>query len=387
MKIGLLTFHFVPNYGASLQCYALWRHLMDKGHEAYVIDYRPLRFLYLVYRNCVFKPGIARKLVRLPGTIKRREGFIRDRWRERIRRQQRMLEWTQNHVALTPARYHTRTSLASLCDTFDVLIAGSDQIWDLSNTNGRDPAYFLDFADNTTVRLVTYGASAGSLETFGRDAEIMAALVKRHHRVSVRDQHTQALAAREFGLTCPQVVDPTWFLDFAPLCGARLVDEDYLLVNGEFRSNDPLRRARRMADEMNLKLVSVGPPDPVADISFSSARQEEWLSLHAHARYVVTNLYHGAIFAIQFGKPFTALSYPNRWRKISHLLAETGLTSRLHLLPDALEEPVSHWIHPGTEDVKKGRELMTPRVAQAKHFLEEALAPVPGEETGGVHEA
>ena len=39
-KVGILTFQNTLNYGAALQCYALYRTLRELGHEPMVIDYR-----------------------------------------------------------------------------------------------------------------------------------------------------------------------------------------------------------------------------------------------------------------------------------------------------------------------------------------------------------
>ena len=41
-RAGILTFHSADNYGAVLQTYALSRAIRALGHEAEVIDYRPL---------------------------------------------------------------------------------------------------------------------------------------------------------------------------------------------------------------------------------------------------------------------------------------------------------------------------------------------------------
>lgn len=41
MKIGILTFHAVPNFGAALQAFALQSFLQSEGHEPFIIDYRP----------------------------------------------------------------------------------------------------------------------------------------------------------------------------------------------------------------------------------------------------------------------------------------------------------------------------------------------------------
>ncbi len=41
MKIGLITHHWVPNFGANLQALATTLHLESLGHEVVLIDYRP----------------------------------------------------------------------------------------------------------------------------------------------------------------------------------------------------------------------------------------------------------------------------------------------------------------------------------------------------------
>lgn len=49
MRIGILTLHDSPNYGAVLQAYAMRAYLTGLGHEAFVIDRRrdagPLEFV------------------------------------------------------------------------------------------------------------------------------------------------------------------------------------------------------------------------------------------------------------------------------------------------------------------------------------------------------
>ena len=44
MKLGILTFHSVDNYGAVLQAFALQMYLKTLGHDVEIIDYRPSYF-------------------------------------------------------------------------------------------------------------------------------------------------------------------------------------------------------------------------------------------------------------------------------------------------------------------------------------------------------
>ena len=42
MKVGIITIHNSPNYGASLQSYALYRYIANQGVDCEIIDlHRP----------------------------------------------------------------------------------------------------------------------------------------------------------------------------------------------------------------------------------------------------------------------------------------------------------------------------------------------------------
>lgn len=50
MKVGILTFHFVNNFGGALQVFALKQACEECGAEAHVVDYRQwfIRFTDMV---------------------------------------------------------------------------------------------------------------------------------------------------------------------------------------------------------------------------------------------------------------------------------------------------------------------------------------------------
>ena len=59
MKIGIITIHNSPNYGACLQSFALYKYLKQQGHDVEIIDlHRPVAFKdyvpskkYVAYRR------------------------------------------------------------------------------------------------------------------------------------------------------------------------------------------------------------------------------------------------------------------------------------------------------------------------------------------------
>ena len=49
-KIGIITIHNSPNYGASLQSYALYKYIELSGNEVEIIDlHRPIANLSLIH--------------------------------------------------------------------------------------------------------------------------------------------------------------------------------------------------------------------------------------------------------------------------------------------------------------------------------------------------
>ena len=51
MKIGVLTHHWVPNFGANLQAYAVVKAFEDRGHDVFIINFRPASLEQLYSRT------------------------------------------------------------------------------------------------------------------------------------------------------------------------------------------------------------------------------------------------------------------------------------------------------------------------------------------------
>ena len=51
-RVGIVTIHDSPNYGGSLQAYALYKYIKDKGAECEIIDIRrPVHNDYIYERH------------------------------------------------------------------------------------------------------------------------------------------------------------------------------------------------------------------------------------------------------------------------------------------------------------------------------------------------
>lgn len=151
MKIGILTFHRAINFGAVLQCYALYRSLSDMGHTVEVIDYRPAyieKYRKPFYWNDFKKQGLLRKLktlLSIPLVY----------WKKR----------TSAKVFDTFINQNLKTSkvVKKVQDIpyFDIIFFGSDQIWSPRICEGIDPMYYGQLPKGKT-KIVSYAASLGT---------------------------------------------------------------------------------------------------------------------------------------------------------------------------------------------------------------------------------
>lgn len=53
-------------------------------------------------------------------------------------------EFTKNYLKLTDKTYYTFEELKMNPPCADIIIAGSDQIWNPLFPNGKDPSYYID---------------------------------------------------------------------------------------------------------------------------------------------------------------------------------------------------------------------------------------------------
>lgn len=148
MRIGILTLQGATNYGAVLQVLALREYLVRCGHEVDVIDYFTPE-VYGFYDYHVFsKPVSARSIV--SKTLRRRRNEREFKAFEAFR---------QEHLSFS-ARCETRDDFRTVCESYDAIICGSDQVWNPKANGGHNEEYYLGALDGSRVRKVAYAQAS-----------------------------------------------------------------------------------------------------------------------------------------------------------------------------------------------------------------------------------
>lgn len=304
MKIGILTYHHVVNYGAVLQAYALSRYLRNLGHTVETIDYRPVKALE-AYHKALYENNPLE--------------------RENRARAARIEEFIKKYIPLSPEPFSTRDGFAKLKGRYDVVITGSDEVWNINSFRGFDPSYFLDFAEGS--RKISYAASFGYTTTTGEHREAIARYLKDFEAIAVRDTPSGRIVQEEGGCSWEKVLDPTLLLDSYEDLAVRPKDRGYILV---YHNPSPEDAAfiRRFAEREGKPLIAMAYPMEGAENRLSLS-PEEWIGHFAAADYVFNGFFHGVAFSIIHRKPFSAFAKRDKIIKVSDLLGNIHLQERI----------------------------------------------------------
>jgi len=320
-RVLIKTLPLHTNYGGILQAYALQRVIRELGHDVLTDTSTPaslrrrLRFRYWALRRAV------RTMLPLRFDWSWRAGHEAARYQRRF-----------EAIRLRRARFVERAwsdrARARLARRFDTFLVGSDQVWRAYYT--VVPRYLFDVlpGGDGGPRRVSYAASFGVdelSEYSDAEREESATLLRRFDAVSVRERSGVRICRDEFGVQAERHVDPTMLLgaaDYRALAAdaAAAVGDSALLV---FRldESDELAAvesaiARRLGVSTNTLLP--GPPpstyaeyaeDPAA---YDRPSVERWLAAFDAAAFIVTDSFHGCVFAILFNRPFVVLANQRR---------------------------------------------------------------------------
>ncbi len=264
-KVGIITLHLIDNFGGTLQAYALNKLITAAGYDAETIT-----------------------------------------WKD-----DRILPFAKNNIKLRI--FNMSNDIKNIKETdYDILVVGSDQIWRKQFITGdfrQDYINipFLQFTNNWNKTRISYAASIGVAENTWEynkeDCEKIKQLLQAFNAVSVREIQSIKDCAEKFNMPVQQCLDPTMLLS----------KEDYL----ELCKNEPVTNKDLFVyilDETKEKINVISDYCAKNNLTYfkCSKSVESWLAAFRDAKYIITDSFHGCIFAILFNKPFICLY--NKWR-------------------------------------------------------------------------
>lgn len=342
MRAGILTFHQEDNYGAVLQAYALQRKLEILGIENEFLDIEVKR------REKTGLSGV--QMPSSPAMV-----LLQKRITEGAAQRSALFEaFRKKHFRLTPVI--PQVEAAAWAERFDVLISGSDQVWN-PLCHAFDMRYFQPFVPKN--KRCSYAASLGQDLDTSPHRDLIVRSVASFRTVSVREESAKDFLAKATGRDDIQVsLDPTLLLDPGDydslLLKEGIEEEGHVTLFMVSYDKELHMRAMAEARKRNLPLrcVTAGFMPQMGMEAWAGVSPEKWLTLIHNAALVLTNSFHGLVMSLMFSRPLI----------LSHLkgnLAERNgrITELLHLI--GLD-------HPGEEIPPMKPEVLRKRLEGAR---------------------
>lgn len=351
MKILILTQPLRTNYGGLLQAYALQTVLKRMGHDV-VTDKKDFReptlwFVtkYLVYR--FIRGGLLRNekyLPVIPCILTKKKYNIISKNTERF---------ISNHIQTVDFFKGKRYPEKNEIDQYDMFVVGSDQVW-RKEYNQYVENYFFDFLKGRKdKKRMVYAASFG-VESISsnKDKKYKKCfmLLKDVEAISVREDSAVKILKEQANIDAIHVLDPTLLLEEEDYLA--LIEEEDQIENGNIlmsyildKNEQKSQLVNQVSTELGLNILEVMPEVPFSanlngDLSKSIYPSvSKWLSGFRDAKYVVTDSFHGAAFAIIFNKPFIVIANENRGlSRFTSLLRIFGIENRMIFRLSDLDE-------------------------------------------------
>ena len=328
MRTATLTFHAPNNNGSFLQAYALQKVLQNYDIENEIVNFYPN------------KQERQYKVLRIPKSMGdiARDGIAILHYRGLSNRFRHFTEMRAKYLKMTP-RIKTETEAINILKRYDVIICGSDQIW---NTEARDfsDVYLLQ---GIQTKKIAYAVSCGShIEQI--DAARVVKSAKEFDAISVRESSTYDLLQENAIPNVEIVIDPTLLLgkdEYQILLeDVPIIDEDYIFLYTINYSDNILRAVAEFSKRC-------GMPVYTPFTGFSAYRcskygikilwnvaPDKFLNFMYHARWVFSNSFHGIAFSIIMNKNFYRVCELNTAGeripddRIDNLLSMLDLTDR-----------------------------------------------------------
>lgn len=330
-KIGIVSYNKYANftnYGSAMQSWALWKAVNKIGGEslkAVEVDYCPDKLKHLdplnPFNNMWDTDEAHRKACEsaLPA--------IRDNYAK-------FMDFYSNRIEFTKHKF-TSDNFDEMVkeEKIDGFICGSDTIFCIDEF-GIDDGYYANYDSMKQSFSMAYAASFGDSHFDDDSYKVLDDRLKNFDAVGLRENDMVDYVKKHTPAPVCKVIDPTLLHnkeDYYQITAERMIDEKYILLYSRRHNEEMIKYADELAEKNGWKVVDISllPSKNPNHLMFYEAGVEEFLSLVRNAEFVVTNSFHGMIFAVQFEVPFYIFSREQCNTKITEILSLFGLSDRL----------------------------------------------------------
>lgn len=341
-KIGILTFHGADNFGCVLQCMALQNAVKTLYPDAKVeiINYvmhnlseKQLLIDKKQYEEIKKKFGQKAAVSRVMENLKTLMGRM-----QRIRKFQ---TFRKNELNLSGTVFSEEDKLAGF--DFDVIIVGSDQVWNWRLVKNQEKIFCLEGV-HTDTRKVSYAASTGHSRFGEQETAWFQEHIAGMDTISIREKSARAAIQKITGKKVSVCLDPTMLHDAEYWRSIEkkpkgMGNRKYVFMYGlgyafcKEQEMEACRLAKEIAEKEGILVIHsyYGAYRKRFDATAKHCYYQgpyEFLWLMDHAEYVINCSYHGTVFSVIFKKPFYSYSTGGNSARMEDLVQTLGIEDR-----------------------------------------------------------
>lgn len=358
--VATMTFHIAHNYGAMLQAYALQQAICKLGFRCEVLDYR---FQYIdQWSGIRSRHDLEQEYGTLGGNLRFLHRYIKGNYRNISVMRRKFDQFMRKDIKLSKKVYFTPEALKNA--KYDVIVFGSDQIWNPELTNGLALEYFGKYFNTTSMRLMSYAASCGRAGFKEEYKKEILPLLRKFFSLGIREKGLTEFLRKEWGLPAQTVLDPVFLLsqeEWVEL-GEKAdikIKRPYLLIYTFQTDDDIYVLARDIAQKYGLEMVAISynRDERMTDIiQLTECGPKDFISLIYNADFVCTSSFHGMAFSIIFEKDFYCMGHPLYSQRNKDLLELIGMDSRLFFKRNEIKSIEKCDYYFASRQVKKEKE-------------------------------
>ena len=318
-NIGIFTFHRAHNYGALLQAYAL-QELLSEKYNPFFVDYYNLK-IYGGYK--IIRPlgkNFLKWPVRLFNDIKqitiRKERY--DVFEKFISDNLKIKKYDINCL-----------------NDCDVLITGSDQVWNPLITGSLLNEYTLYFPNNTSKK-IAYAASCGFDENIIKYANDFKLKLSKIDEISIREESCKNKLSEIIpDKKIQTVLDPTLLLNMRQW-EEKIVDlnlqktDKYIFAYVVAPNDEYMKIVNELSKKTGFKVMTTSAfkmyDNQIINDKFYNPL--EFIKLIKNSEYVVTTSFHATVFSIIFNKKFWVVPHKTTGSRVTDLLKKLCISNR-----------------------------------------------------------
>jgi hypothetical protein len=235
----------------------------------------------------------------------------------------------KKYINITPETYNQGCPFN--VGHYDVVLIGSDQVWNKKLTSGFDDVYWGDFNVDGHARKVAWSVCMNNTNLDKPDIDYIKEKILNFDAISVREDSLQTLISSFTEKPVYHTLDPTMLIPsnkWELLC-CNIKDSGYIAVYAVRKEEETIKFAQQLAYSLGKKLVVIRS---YSQWYFDSSNKEflgpaDFLSYIKSADFVVTSSFHGTVFSLIFKRQFVCPMLEKNVR-IRSLLNSVGLESR-----------------------------------------------------------